>query len=57
MLKVELGNDETSVVSYRRTVTALQHYKGLAQSPWGMAMCLVWQSVQLGMVETGPFFC
>ena len=30
----------------------------LGQSPWGMAICLVWQSVLLGkgMVETGPFF-
>ena len=31
--------------------------KILGQSPWSMAMCLVWQSLYYwGMVETGPFF-
>ena len=29
----------------------------LGQSPWSMAMCLVWQSVYYWvMVKTGPFF-
>ena len=29
-------------------IKATTEFKKLGQSPWGMAMCLVWQSVLLG---------